>query len=80
MEYVELGSRGRHLVLKIKIFCASCKRPYQVNARHGFSLIEPTIDFEGDLTVPLSEPASDDSDPVDGDPQINQISDNKIVH
>lgn len=66
-------------MLKIKMFCPTCKRPYEINAPFGFSLREPTIDVDGDLSIPVTPPALEEISEDDG-PQVNQVADNKVIN
>jgi len=51
------------MILKVKITCAICKKPFTFRARHGFSTREPVIsNDEAELRVPIDYPKEEGED------------------
>lgn len=52
---------AHQLVLRYRITCARCLRPFTFHAHHGFSTREPTVSNDGvEVRLPLDYPVPDE--------------------
>ena len=63
MEVVKMNElQTWQLIMRVKIFCHKCQKPFTFRAHHGFSTREPTISNDSiELRVPIDYPGEEES-------------------